>query len=123
MSDSLLGKDSFRRQCLELAHDIGNIEIHFQHLSVRINMLQNLCCLHVKCVMLYLDIYPQVEFFNETGEAFCRNLALATNLVFYTPNQFVQRSGEIGSYLCYIHYGIVEVGDFGKSKFVKLVYF
>ena len=35
MFDSLLGKDSFRRQCLELAHDIGNIGIHFQHLSAK----------------------------------------------------------------------------------------
>jgi len=44
-----------------------------------------------------------------TGEAFCRNLALVARSSVYLRGQFVQRSGEIGHFMCYLHHGVVEV--------------
>jgi len=46
---------------------------------------------------------------HETEDAFLHNLALVAQPAVYLRNQFVQRSGEIGSFMCYIHHGIVEV--------------
>jgi len=57
----------------------------------------------------FLINYFKADLLNGLEEAFCRNLALAAHPVVYLKNQFVQRSGEIASCMCYVHHGILEV--------------
>jgi len=56
-----------------------------------------------------LAFFVQADLLRETEDVFLCNLALVIQPAVYLRNQFVQRSGEIGSFMCYIHHGTVEV--------------
>jgi len=73
-------------------------------------MFSDLSNLSSSIVLLFFCKYSlQADLLHGTEEAFRRNLTLSAVPLVYLRNQFIQRSGDIASNMCYIHHGVVEV--------------
>lgn len=57
----------------------------------------------------------KADLLESTEDAFRRNLSLVSKSMVYLENQYIQRSGEIASEMCYIQSGIVEVSLLKQS--------
>ncbi|MEL6740182.1 MAG: cyclic nucleotide-binding domain-containing protein, partial [Planctomycetota bacterium] len=63
------------------------------------------------CEAAFAPFIGEVDLLRGLGEDFLRNLTLIVELSVFVDGQYVQRSGEIGDALCYVHRGVLEVLD------------
>lgn len=70
----------------------------------------------------FKQLIRKADLLKHTEDAFLRNLALSSKSMVYLENQFIQRSGEIASSMCFIHSGIVEVLDSDEEETIATMH-
>lgn len=70
----------------------------------------------------FKHLIQKADLLESTEDAFRRNLSLVSKSMVYLENQYIQRSGEIASAMCYIQSGIVEVLDSEEKNVVAVLH-